>query len=118
MGLKQKGIRSDYMGSTQSNTSVTRDAENGKFQVLYMTPEKAMSLPTRSPCEHIYHLKQLKHFCSVMIDHISKHRFWDNIRSKGVCLLAVDEAHCISEWGHDFRFPSAANTFFISFMTC
>ncbi|KAF8750044.1 hypothetical protein HU200_012513 [Digitaria exilis] len=76
MGLKQKGIRSDYMGSTQSNTSVTRDAENGKFQVLYMTPEKAMSLPTR---------------------------FWDNIRSKGVCLLAVDEAHCISEWGHDFR---------------
>jgi ATP-dependent DNA helicase RecQ len=47
MSLKQKGVRSDFLGSTQANKCVMQDAENGMFHVLYMTPEKALSLPSR-----------------------------------------------------------------------
>jgi ATP-dependent DNA helicase RecQ len=47
MSLKQKGVRSEYLGSTQTNSTVSKEAENGMFDVLYMTPEKAISLPPR-----------------------------------------------------------------------
>ncbi|MBI3319571.1 MAG: ATP-dependent DNA helicase RecQ, partial [Candidatus Omnitrophica bacterium] len=48
--------------------------ERGEYRLLYVAPERLM-LPG----------------------------FLDNLRRRYVSLIAVDEAHCISEWGHDFR---------------
>jgi ATP-dependent DNA helicase RecQ len=47
MSLKQKGIKAEYMGSTQTNYAVVKDARSGKLNIVYMTPEKALKLPQR-----------------------------------------------------------------------
>jgi ATP-dependent DNA helicase RecQ len=46
MALKQRGIKAEYLSSAQKDYTVQSKAERGQFDILFMTPEKACTLPT------------------------------------------------------------------------
>ena len=67
-----------FLGSSQSNYQAEERALNGEFRLVYVTPEKLTGT-------------------AGFLDRLANmHQGGGNGR---ICLIAVDESHCVSEWG-------------------
>ena len=83
--LGEHGISATYLGSSQIDTEIDTKVKDGKYEIIYTTPEKFFD-------------------CNGSPSHVFK----DLLEARCVGLIAIDEVHLVDSW-KSFRYKNSVN---------